>query len=134
MRIKAVGIALHFFDANVSVNGSDKYYRIYLAKSADTAGHYKVISHWGRDGATNGQSKSVTFSNFHDAQTYAEKLGNSKMRKGYEWLGEKEIDLDPSDLYYTGQRLVAATGRTPTKMDGFTMLIREEADLMELLS
>lgn len=131
MRTKAVGVALHYFDANAGQNGSDKFYRIYLYQGG--YGTYEVLSHWGRDGAVNGQSKVVKFDNFHDAKEYAEKLGNSKHRKGYEWLGENEIDLDLSDLWYTGQRLVKATGRTPTKMAGFSLVIQEEADLMELL-
>jgi predicted DNA-binding WGR domain protein len=135
MRVKAIGIALHYFDVNPDAGtNSDKFYRIYLAKAANTLGYYQVISHWGRDGAANGQSKTMDFDNYQDARAYMQKLGDSKFRKGYEVLGEKEIDLETTDLYYTGQRLVAATGRTPTKMMGFTMLIREEADLMEMLS
>jgi predicted DNA-binding WGR domain protein len=136
MRVKALGVALHYFDVNPDAGTNhDKYYRIYVTKTpSGNQGIFDVISHWGRDGSVNGQSKTVSFNNWHDAKAYAEKLGNSKVRRGYEWLGEKEIELDTHDLYYTGQRLVAATGRTPTKMMGFTMLIREEADLMELLS
>lgn len=131
MRTKAVGVALHFFDAGVN---SDKFYRIYVSKSATVLGSYVVISHWGRDGAPNGQNKRVEFGDFRSAKEYAEKLGGSKMRKGYEWLGEKEVDLEEDDLWYTGQRLLQATGRQPTKMDGFSMVIQEEADLLEMLS
>lgn len=129
--MKATGVALHYFDAGLN---SDKFYRIYLYKS--THGGMKtfhVISHWGRDGAVNGQSKTMTFDTWNEAKNYAVKLGDSKMRKGYEWLGEKEVELNVSDLYGTGQRLMQATGRTPTKIAGFALVIQEEADLLELL-
>lgn len=135
MRVKAIGIALHYFDINPDAGTNhDKFYRLYLAKAANISGNYTVISHWGRDGAMNGQSKTVDFGDYHSAREYMQKLGNSKFRKGYEMLGEVEVELDINDLYYTGRKLLAATGRQPTKMSGFTMIIREEADLMELLS
>lgn len=129
--MKATGVALHYFDAGLN---SDKFYRIYLYKSkhgSQTTFH--VVSHWGRDGAVNGQSKAVTFDTWSEAKNYAVKLGDSKMRKGYEWLGEKEVELSINDLYTTGQRLMQSTGRTPTKVAGFALVIQEEADLLELL-
>lgn len=129
--MKATGVALHYFDAGLN---SDKFYRIYLYKSTQRGmTTFHVISHWGRDGAVNGQSKAMTFDTWNEARNYATKLGDSKMRKGYEWLGEKEVDLQVNDLYGTGQRLMRATGRTPTKVAGFALVIQEEADLLELL-
>jgi len=129
--MKATGVALHYFDAGLN---SDKFYRIYLYKRTQRGmTTFHVVSHWGRDGAVNGQSKSMTFDTWNEARNYATKLGDSKMRKGYEWLGEKEVDLQENDLYGTGQRLMTATGRTPTKVAGFALVIQEEADLLELL-
>lgn len=134
--MKATGVALHYFDAGAGTSGkgSDKYYRIYLYKSTHGGmTTFHVVSHWGRDGAVNGQSKGVTFDSWNDARNYATKLGDSKMRKGYEWLGEKEVELSINDLHGTGQRLLKATGRTATKIAGFALVIQEEADLLELL-
>lgn len=129
--MKATGVALHYFDAGLN---SDKYYRIYIYKArSGSQTTFHVLSHWGRDGSINGQSKSMTFDTWNEAKNYAVKLGDSKMRKGYEWLGEKEVELNVSDLYGTGQRLMQATGRTPTKIAGFALVIQEEADLLELL-
>lgn len=129
--MKATGVALHYFDAGLN---SDKFYRIYLYKSTSRGvPTFHVTSHWGRDGAVNGQSKVVTFDTWNEARNYATKLGDSKMRKGYEWLGEKEVELQPNDLHSTGQRLMQSTGRTPTKVAGFALVIQEEADLLELL-
>lgn len=134
--MKATGVALHYFDASAGTSGrgSDKYYRIYLYKS--TTNHqtvFHVVSHWGRDGAS-GQDKTMTFEDWTDAKTYAVKLGDSKMKKGYEWLGEKEVEFRSNDLVGTGDRLLRATGRTPTKIAGFRLVIEEEADLLELLT
>lgn len=134
--MKATGVALHYFDAGAGTSGkgSDKYYRIYLFKSkhgSQTVFH--VVSHWGRDGSVNGQSKAVVFDSWNEARNYAVKLGDSKMRKGYEWLGEKEIEYYGTDLYRTGKELMDATGRAPTKIAGFALVIQEEADLLELL-
>lgn len=132
--MKATGVALHYFDAGFGTNGSDKFYRIYLYKSTfKGVTTFHVLSHWGRDGALNGQSKAVTFDSWNEARNYAVKLGDSKMRKGYEWLGEKEVELSANDLHGTGQRLMKATGRKPTKVAGFALVIQEEADLLELL-
>lgn len=129
--MKATGVALHYFDAGLN---SDKFYRIYLYKSTSRGiSTYHVIGHWGRDGAVNGQSKVMSFDTWNEARNYASKLGDSKMKKGYEWLGEKEVELSVNDLYTTGNRLMKATGRTPTKMNGFALVIQEEADLLELL-
>ena len=129
-KTKALGVALHYFDAGLN---SDKFYRIYLYKTVSGGQTvYHVVSHWGRDGAINGQSKTMTFEAWNDAKNYAVKLGDSKMRKGYEWLGEKEVEYS-NDLYETGQRLMKATGRKPTKVNGFALVIQEEADLLELL-
>lgn len=129
-KMRATGVALHYFDASLN---SDKYYRIYLFKTVTSHQTiYHVVSHWGRDGAVNGQSKEMTFDTWSDARNYAVKLGDSKMRKGYEWLGEKEIDYT-HDLHQNGVRLMKATGRVPTKVAGFALVIQEEADLLELL-
>lgn len=134
--MKARGVALHYFDASAGTSGrgSDKYYRIYLYKSTHSSQTvYHVVSHWGRDGAY-GQDKKVTFDTWNEARNYATKLGDSKMKKGYEWLGEKEIEYNESNLVDTGARLLQATGRQPTKVAGFSLVIEEEADLLELLT
>lgn len=135
MRTKATGVALHYFDAGAGQNGSDKFYRIYVFKTTSRSKNttYTVIGHWGRDGAAVGQSKTMEFSTWNEAKNYAVKLGDSKMRKGYEWLGEKEVMLDTDDLTSTGMNLLRATGRTATKVNGFSLVIQEEADLLELL-
>lgn len=133
--MKAVGVALHYFDANAGTSGrgSDKYYRIYLyGQTVGGQKVWKVTSHWGRDGAF-GQDKTMTFEDWTDAKTYASKLGDSKMKKGYEWLGEKTVELTINNLPDTGRRLINATGRTPTKINGFALVIQEEPDLLELL-
>jgi predicted DNA-binding WGR domain protein len=133
--MKATGVALHYFDAGAGTSGrgSDKFYRIYLYKSTHGGQTtYHVVSHWGRDGAA-GQDKEVVYDNWVDAKNYAVKLGDSKLRKGYEWLGEQEIEYQANNLTRTGETLLKATGRTPTKMNGFALVIQEEADLMELL-
>lgn len=131
---KALGVSLHYFDANsgTSGRGSDKFYRLYLYQ---TRSGYAVTSHWGRDGAV-GQSKSVEFAIWSEAKNYMVKLGDSKMRHGYEWLGEKEISLPSNvsaNLPSMGEALIKATGRTPTKINGFALIIQEEADLIDLL-
>lgn len=129
--MKATGVALHYFDAG---QNSDKYYRIYIyTTGTGLKKEFHVVGHWGRDGSINGQSKHMTYDTWAEAKNYAVKLGDSKMRKGYEWLGEKEVEFNINDLYTTGQRLMKATGRTPTKVNGFGLIIQEEADLIDLL-
>lgn len=135
MKVKARGIALHYFDAEPGKRGDakhDKFYRIYIYRNA--AGNYEVTSNWGRDNyGVQGQTKTMAFADFNDAKKYMTKLGDSKMRKGYEYLGEAPVEFDDQRLYQTGEKLLTTTGRRPTKIAGFSVMITEEEDIFDLL-
>lgn len=137
--MKARGIALHYFDSEPSDKTGDakhdKFYRIYLYATGTTATPYAVLSNWGRDNpGVEGQSKTEVFSDFAKAKKYMEKLGDSKMRKGYEYLGEADVTLDPSAMHRSGERLLTATGRRATKIPGFSVMITEDEDIFDLLA
>lgn len=136
--MKARGIALHYFDAEPSSKTGDakhdKFYRMYLFANPSGNG-YSVTSNWGRDNVgVEGQVKTEEFADFASAKKYMEKLGDSKMRKGYEYLGEADVTYDQNTLWRSGERLLGATGRRPTKIAGFTLLITEEEDIFDLLA
>lgn len=139
MKVKAFGVALHFFDstAGTSGRGSDKYYRQYIYPEY-VAGitTYKVIKHWGRD-YTSGQTREESFATWAEAKEAVERQAFSKIKKGYEYLGEAEISIDTGALDAAGTKLLATTGRRPTKhggvSGGFALVIKEEPDLIDLL-
>src|SRR3954468_16668405 len=134
--MKAIGIALHFFDGEPNDKGKarhDKYWRVYIFPSGSS---WAVMRNWGRDGvANNGQHMLEVFPTLAAAKAYAEKLGTKKMQGGYEWLGQAEIDVpDFRNLYAVGQQLLTTTGRQPTKVNGFHVIIDEEEDILALLT
>jgi predicted DNA-binding WGR domain protein len=130
--VKVHGVSLHFFDAGVN---SDKFYRAFSWK--DDQNEWHVAYHWGRDGAPNGQVKTLMYSSRSAVEEALEKKVEEKIRKGYEFLGQGEIEVnDISDVAETGHRLHARVGRTPQKLSGggFALIIQEEPDLLELLT
>lgn len=135
--MKARGIALHYFDAEPGKRGDakhDKFYRIYLHHNGGMLTPYVVTSNWGRDnGGVEGQTKQMQFADLASAKKYMQKLGDTKIRKGYEYLGEADVTLDMGNLAASGERLLKTTGRRPTKIAGFSVMITEEEDIFDLL-
>lgn len=129
--MKVHGVSLHFFDAGVN---SDKFYRAFIWY--DNNGWWHVAYHWGRDGAPRGQSKTETYFTKADVERALERKVNEKIRHGYQFLGQGEIEVrNVNDINETGNTLHARVGRTPVKSgSGFSLIIDEEADLLEMLT
>lgn len=138
--MKVHGISLHYFNDTAN---SDKFYRAFIFQDNRQVWH--VTYHWGRDGAPRGQTKTEVFPTKHGVQMAMDKKVNEKISKGYEFLGQGEIEVsdillnwgnaDHESLSLVGNRLHDRVGRTPTKLHtGFTLVIQEEDDIMDLLA
>lgn len=132
-RVLVKGTALHFFDAGLGQNGSDKYYRAFVYEWPK--GQWVAVQCWGRDGTT-GQSKVTIFDSVYDAEKAVNKKVTEKMRHGYESIGKGEAVLTIGITAETlGAEFAAAVSeRDPdkTRMSG-GIIIQEEPDLMDLL-
>lgn len=133
------GVSLHLFDDD---NNHDKFYRAFVWRADD--GAWQVTCHWGRDGAPRGQVQTTGWNSLADADAMLRKKVDEKIRKGYEYLGQGEIELsdallrwggaDHEGLSVAGHRLHSLVGRTPTKLvGGFTLVIREEDYIEDLI-
>lgn len=130
--MKVHGVSLHMFD---ETNNSDKFYRAFVWQDK---GSWNVSYHWGRDGAPRGQIATSCHFSLDDADRTLKKKINEKLRKGYEYLGQGEIDVadisSEYDLACAGHKLHNRVGRTPTKLpNGFSLVIREEDDIEDLI-
>lgn len=137
-KIMVTGIALHYFDAEPGKKGDakhDKFYRLYLRKYPLANGvQYEVTRNWGRDTpGAEGQIKTQVFYDEKSARKYMQKLADSKLKEGYEYLGEAEVELVIGSRWATGETLLNATGRRPTKIPGVSVLIMEEEDIFDLI-
>lgn len=129
--MKVHGVSLHYFDSD---KNSDKYYRAFVWYYPDK-GVWKVTCHWGRDGAPRGQSQSTSWGTLSQADTFLSKKVDEKVRKGYEYLGQGEIEVPDSvpinDVNLVGDLLHNRVGRKPTKLHGGFMLIIQEEEYIE---
>lgn len=138
MTTKVHGVSLHFYDPGMGLSGSDKFYRafIWATQNANGGTFWNAAYHWGRDGAPTGQFKHETYTDRADAMHAIEKKVTEKVRKGYEFLGQGELEVRSiSDVAEVGHEVHRKLGHTPTKVGGgFSLIIQEEADLLELLT
>lgn len=138
--MKVHGISLHYF--NDSQN-ADKFYRVFVWQEHPNV--WNVTYHWGRDGSPRGQTKTDTFQSLSGVQMAMDKKVNEKISKGYEYLGQGEIDVadihlrwgnaDHESLSLIGNKLHNLVGRKPVKLSGgFALVIQEEDDIMDLIN
>lgn len=135
------GVSLHYFNDR---QNSDKFYRTFIWQ--DNAHLWHVAYHWGRDGAPRGQTKIETYRTKSGVQMALDKKVNEKISKGYEYLGQGEIQVSDSlfnhefmtnqaNLSEVGNQLHERVGRKPTKLpSGFSLVIQEEEDIMDLVN
>lgn len=126
------GVSLHYYNDTAN---SDKFYRAFIWE--DGVG-WHVAYHWGRDGAPHGQSKTEQFGSRTGVQMALDKKINEKISKGYEYLGQGDIDVPDSalinDVNMVGEILHRRVGRNPVKLaSGFALIIMEEDDIMDLI-
>lgn len=126
------GVSLHYYNENAN---SDKFYRAFIWESS---GLWHVAYHWGRDGAPRGQSKTEVFRTKTAVQMLLDKKVNEKISKGYQYLGQGDVKVPDvsslNDVSATGFRLHEQIGREPVKLrNGFTLIIKEEDDIMDLI-
>ena len=128
--MRVYGVSLHYFDSD---QNHDKFYRAFVYP--DGQGGTCATYHWGRANAT-GQTKTEVYESYPQAFEAIEAKVNLKMRKGYEFLGQGDIEVTSlGDVRYVGRTLALLVGHKPTKVGGgFSLIIDEEADLMDLLS
>ena len=135
--MKVHGVSLHYFDDR---QNADKFYRAFVWHADD--GTWQVTCHWGRDGAPRGQVQTTSWDTLAQADLMLRKKVDEKLRKGYEYLGQGEIEVTDAILRWgghdglslAGNKLHALVGRTPTKLpEGFSLLIREEDDIEDLV-
>lgn len=139
--MKVHGVSLHYFDDR---QNSDKFYRSFIWQDRNNLWH--VAYHWGRHGAPRGQTKIESFGSRHGVQMAMDKKINEKISKGYEYLGQGEIEVPDSlfnsdymrnhaELSEIGNKLHDRIGRTPTRLpNGFSLVIQEEDDIMDLVN
>jgi predicted DNA-binding WGR domain protein len=139
--MKVHGVSLHYFDDR---RNSDKFYRTFIWQDSHQTWH--VAYHWGRDGAPRGQTKMESYSTKRGVEMALDKKVNEKISKGYEYLGQGDIDVSDrlfnsdfmrnhAELSVIGNQLHDRVGRTPTKLpSGFTLVIQEEDDIMDLIN
>lgn len=130
---ECTGYALHFYDAGLGKNGSDKFYHAFFFLDDDRS--YIVVLHWGRDGSV-GQVKQETVSTYMDAKRLMDKKLNEKLRGGYEKLGEGTTGVDLTVAATTAAAVfalaVSERDADKSRMTG-GIIIHEEPDLMDLL-
>lgn len=135
--MKLHGVSLHYYDSEAN---HDKFYRAFVWYSPDKG--WQVTCHWGRDGAPRGQVQTSSWHELSQADLFLRKKVDEKIRKGYEFLGQGEIEV--SDWFQTaltdtmlarlGSKLHERVGRTPTKLhSGFSLIIREEDYIEDLI-
>jgi predicted DNA-binding WGR domain protein len=131
--VRVHGVSLHYFN---SEQNNDKFYRAFVWRSQN--GVWNVTCHWGRDGAPSGQTLTTSWNTLTEADRMLSKKVDEKLRKGYEYLGQGEIEV--SDVHYftqvntIGDLLHRRVGRQPTKLfGGFSLIIREEDYIEDLI-
>lgn len=135
------GVSLHLYD---EATNKDRFYRTFIWQDNHLMWH--VAYHWGRDGAPRGQTKIENYRTQAGVQMALDKKVNEKISKGYEYLGQGDIEVSDSlfnsdfmtnhaELGVIGNKLHDRVGRTPTKLpSGFSLVIREEDEITDWIS
>lgn len=129
--MRIVGASLHYFD---EAQNSDKFYRAFTF-SRDGS-DWLTVCHWGRYGSV-GTVKSVHFIDESAATTFVRSKVSSKIRKGYEVLGDGACDTAAMGASYVelSSMLHNRIARAPVRTSlGITFIIEEEPDVWDLLA